>query len=82
MRSSKRDLLLVPRRGKVNPRRKYYRLQRALNAAVAEVMTSGACIIYDSTNGRDVATVFYRSPREVSIIFLIKGHKLSNLWRR
>lgn len=81
MKSSERDLALIPVRGKANKKRRYFNLQNALRRAVKEVVeTQRFFLIYDINTGNDVAQINW-APTAVHII-IHSPRRFHRLWRR
>ena len=58
MKSSTRNLLLVPNSGRVNKKRRYYSLRSALRTTMAEVIsTKIPMVIHDTSRGVDIVSV-------------------------
>lgn len=81
MRSNERDLLLVPKSGKLNKKRRYYNMRNALRVAVNEVIDNKTpMLIYDTTRGLDVAAVHLKCD-DVKIEITIP-RRFKQLWNR
>jgi len=81
MKSSERDLALIPARGKSNPKQRYFNMQNALRRAVKECIETRRCyIIYDTRTGNDVCQVNW-APTAVHVI-IHSQRRFHSLWRR
>jgi len=81
MKSSERDLLLIPQVGKINKKRRYFSLRNALRVAVSEVIENKSpVVIYDTSRGLDVAAVMLKAS-EVKIEITVP-RRFKMLWSR
>jgi hypothetical protein len=82
MKSSTRDLLIVPRKGKLNKKRRYYNLRNAIRHAMADVVAQDSTLtIYDTQYGRDIAQVSC-NPHGINILVVASNRVFSRLWSR
>lgn len=81
MRSDPRSLLLIPRRGKVNKKRKYRSLRNAVRNAMEYVMENGSnMVIYDTNRGTDIATI--RKSSSFVAVDIHSPRAFSRLWNQ
>lgn len=81
MRSNERDLLLVPKSGHLNKKRRYFNMRNALRVAVNEVIDKKIpMLIYDTNRGLDVAAVHLKYD-DVKIEITVP-RRFKQLWNR
>jgi len=81
VKSSTRNLLLVPHTGMINKKRRYYSLRSALNAAIKDVVeTKSPTVIYDTARGVDIASV--RLTIGQVRVYIDSPGRFRNLWSR
>lgn len=81
MKSSERDLLLVPKSGRLNKKRRYFNMRNALRVAVNEVIDNKTpMLIYDTSRGLDVAAVTLKYD-DVKIEITVP-RRFKQLWNR
>jgi hypothetical protein len=82
MKSSARNLLLVPQTGRVNKKRRYFNLRNAVKQAMLDAVAEGKVLtIYDTDRGMDVATVGCH-PSGINVIVLSSNRTFKILWNR
>lgn len=81
MKTSERNLLLVPGNGRINAKRRYFSLRNALRRAVEDVVnTKSPVIIHDVSRGVDIASV--RPTIGQVRIYIDSPRRFTQLWSR
>lgn len=81
MKSSERDLLLVPGKGRVNKKRRYYSMKNALRRAMEDVInTNSSVVVHDAARGVDIVGV-YKSLSGI-IVRSYTQRRFKQLWSR
>ena len=81
MKSSKRDLLLVPGSGRINLKRRYYNLRSALRHCMEDVIANKVpMVIHDTSRGVDIATV--RPTIGQVRVYIDSPRRFTRLWSR
>lgn len=82
MKSSERDLLLIPKSGKVNVRRRYFSLRNAIRAAQIEVVERKLpVVVYDAAKGRDIITIS-QQPGHIKMLIHVSSRTFYQFWSR
>jgi len=81
MRSDPRSLLLIPKRGQVNKKRRYRSLRNALRKATESLVDNRSPItIYDTDRGVDIAAVFLCSNGYLTRVY--SPRTFNKLWNQ
>jgi hypothetical protein len=82
VKTSERNLLLVPKSGRINKKQRYFSLKNALKRAMFSVVESKSPMtVYDTARGVDIAEVRYAASGELRI-YIDSPRRFTQLWSR